>query len=362
MSLLSRYLMRQNAFLLFSILVAGTGLYLLTDLFERLDNLLEGSAGIGIILTYFAVKLPSIVAQILPAVFLLSFVLQFNFLERSRELIAMEAGGISPVVLVRFILLYGFVWTLAQFMFGQVLGVAGEKLAARVWQEEIQGRTAEDVALKGLWFTEKDMIVHVGEAFPTLGRGENILVYVLGSNRTDITEIIKAKTFVTESGFWKLDKGEHLIPEKFSATPFEELRIALTQDLKDFQVGEKSAIRPGQLTLFELGETIARLQAAGSNVEQLLTAWHGKLSYAASIMVMGLLGLAVARTTSNIYKAIVLAILFVFFYYSLNVFCSSMGGRGILSPFVGSWSANIFFFCFAAAWLAWPVLRRKFGS
>ncbi len=44
MSLLTRYLVRNNLFLLFVILLIGTGLYVLTDLFERLDYFLVNHA------------------------------------------------------------------------------------------------------------------------------------------------------------------------------------------------------------------------------------------------------------------------------------------------------------------------------
>ena len=46
MKLLFRYLVRNNAFILLPTLGVGIGLYLLTDLFERLDNFVEaGGAG-----------------------------------------------------------------------------------------------------------------------------------------------------------------------------------------------------------------------------------------------------------------------------------------------------------------------------
>ena len=102
MTLLSRYLIRQNLFLLFAILLMSTGLYLLTDFFERLDNFLESGTSAKMVLIFFSVKIPLIISQILPAVFMLAMVAQMNFLQRSRELIALTAGGISPMALVRF--------------------------------------------------------------------------------------------------------------------------------------------------------------------------------------------------------------------------------------------------------------------
>ena len=74
MSLLFRYIFLRHARLLMLIMGLGMGLYLLTDIVERVDIFIDAGSGIGLILQYFGVRLPSIMAQILPAVFLLATV------------------------------------------------------------------------------------------------------------------------------------------------------------------------------------------------------------------------------------------------------------------------------------------------
>ena len=95
MSLMSRYLLRQNLFLMFMVLGVGIGLYLLSDLFDRLDDFLEAGVSAKVAITYFVVKTPLIISQILPAVFLIACILQLCIMARSRELVALQAGGIS---------------------------------------------------------------------------------------------------------------------------------------------------------------------------------------------------------------------------------------------------------------------------
>lgn len=361
MKLLTRYLIRQNLFLLAIILLMGTGLYVLTDLFERLDNFLIGEVGPGTILIFFLVKLPSIISAILPAVYLIALVVQMNMLDRSRELVALSAGGISSSALVRFVIVYGLIWAVGQFLFAQVLGVAGERSATRIWQEKVRGSVLEEARIKGLWFTEQNRIVHIGVAYPVQQRGENILVYTLDATGVGIDSIIKAERFtIKKDDTWLLEKGGELVPARYATTAFESLELPLTQDLRAFQVRSHSGnVRPNQLSLLELSETIQRLERAGSNVESLRTAWHGKLAYAGSILVMGLLALLVTRLTSNIYKAIVLSLIIVFFYYGTNTISASMADKGILMPLVGSWFANAFFFLGSTFFLAWPGLRRR---
>ncbi|MDL2267501.1 LptF/LptG family permease [Desulfovibrio sp. OttesenSCG-928-G15] len=360
MTLLTRYLVRQNLFLVFTILLIGTGLYLLTDVFERLDHFLESEAGPVLMFSYFAVKLPMIISQILPAVFIIAVVVQMNFLRRSNELTALTAGGIAPGVLVRSILLYGLAWAVGQFAFAQLIGVEGERTANRIWQEDVKGRTAEEMSISGLWFTEKNKVIHVGKAYPGKQMGENILVYDLDGTGIEIKEIIKAKRFQLEKQGWRLEEGESLKPAEYALSNFDSLLLPLEQDLKVFQITTKTGAKPSELSLGELRDTIARLEASGSNVELLRTAWHGKMSYAFSLVIMGLLALIISRLTPSIYKAIFLSLIVVFFYYGINTFCMSMGEKGLVAPVIGAWFANVFFFGAGILWISLPALRKKY--
>lgn len=360
MTLLSRYLVKQNLFLLFVILLIGTGLYVLTDMFERLDDFLESGISGLMVVYFFLIKIPTIISLILPAVYLMSLIVQINFLERSRELVALSAGGISPAALFRFVFFYGIAWALAQLIFSQMLGVTGERIAARIWQEDVRGHIFEEIGIKGLWFTEGERIVHIGVAYPAKKRGDDITVYVLEASRAGISEIFRAKEFTIENdGFWHLRDGQRLEPASFSSTPFDETQIPLRQELRTFQVASGSGVKTNHLSLMELSDTISRLEQAGSNVEGLRTAWHAKLAYAMSLVVMGVLALIVSRITPSIYKATALSILIVFFYYFTNTMSVSMGEKGLLSPLMGAWFANTVFFLGGLLWLGGPAIMRR---
>ena len=72
MSLLARYIFLRHARLLLLIMCLGLGLYLLTEIVEKVDIFIDNGAGLDLVLRYFACRLPGIIAQILPAVFLLA--------------------------------------------------------------------------------------------------------------------------------------------------------------------------------------------------------------------------------------------------------------------------------------------------
>ena len=142
MSLLFRYLTKNNAMILLPTLAVGIGLYVLTDLFERLDNFIEAGLSVGMVLTYFIVKMPLVISQILPVIFLLSAVIQLCIMARSRELTALQAGGISLGVVANSMILCGIFWGSVQLGFSEYLGVAGERESPASGRKKSARRTS----------------------------------------------------------------------------------------------------------------------------------------------------------------------------------------------------------------------------
>ncbi len=359
MTLLHRYMVRQNLFLLLLVLVAGTAIYLLTDIIERMDVFLDAGLGFKEILLYCLLKTPTIISQILPAVFLLAMVLQLNILDRSRELIALRAGGLSPLVLARFVLVYGLFWAVAQLFFSQAAGAAGEQAASRMWQEQVRGNDLSQKTISGLWFTEGARVIHIDTAYPNQGKGLGLLIYRLDDQGLGIEEIVRAESFTIEKDDWRLQNAMYILPGSFSSERRPEMTLPLKQDLKAFGTVE-AMNRPTEMPLWELSALISRLKKSGSNVEGLRTAWHGKLAYAASIVAMGLVALVISQVTGNIYKAMGLSLLGAFLFYSLNTWCSALGSKGIVPPMVGGWLGVLLPTGACLFVLFLPNLRRSF--
>lgn len=107
MSLLFCYLTKNNVMTLLPTLAVGIGLYVLTDLFEHFGNFIEAGLSVGMVLTYFIVKVPLVTSQVLPVIFLLSTVIQLCIMARSHKLMALQAGGISLGVMANSMILCG---------------------------------------------------------------------------------------------------------------------------------------------------------------------------------------------------------------------------------------------------------------
>ena len=348
MNLLTRYLLRGNLFLLFSILLIGTGLYVLTDLFERLDHFIDASFGLFNILFFYAVKVPFIVGQILPAVFLIAIIVQFCLMAKARELVALESGGVSPLVFLRFVIFYACIWAVAQFVLVQVLGIEGDKLATKIWREDIKGDDATDAKIEALWFTEGAYVVYLGETNLKQGKGKDFLAYKLSKDDTRLLQMVRAQSFVVEDKTWTLYDATVITPETYGYVHEPEMTLPLEQDISAFLAFEPGT-KPSRLPAWHLRDAIQGLERSGSNVEVLRTSYYSHFAYAASVIVMGVLGLAITLWRNNVYLAVGIGLVCTFFYYAATTMCVSLGEKGVWAPLVAAWLPTGVFFSLGVA-------------
>ncbi|MDR2891671.1 MAG: LptF/LptG family permease [Deltaproteobacteria bacterium] len=352
MTLLNKYLLRRNIFLLFSLLTVGAGIYVLTDLFQRIDVFLDAGHGVGLILLYFLVKLPLIVSQILPSIFLLALVLQLALMRKSRESMALEAGGVSPAAMLRFVLVYALLWSCLQFAFAQVLAVQGERYSGEIWQSEVKKREAQYYAIEDLWFTSGDYVIHLKQAWPNSEKATGVTIYELTRDGLGLVRSIRAKEAATSGNGWTLSDVEITRPGVFGHYRVPGETLPVHQDLLTFKTFEPKSY-PSEMSLTDLWSNIARLEQAGSNVEALRTEFHRRFAYAASLLVMGMLALLINMRTDKLYLAVFYAMLCTFVFYASSSFFGTLGENGKLPPPLAAWSTNALFALVAG----WYLLR-----
>ncbi len=355
MMLLHRYFLKNNLYILLLCLAIGVGVYLLADLFDRLDDFIEAGCSSSIIFTYFIVKIPLIISQILPAVYLVSVLLLLTLMARSNELVALQAGGISFARIVRFFVVYSLIWSFLQLGFSQYLGVWGEERAGLIWKEDVRKTQMDRRILHNVWFKDGRYIVKLENVMPAQQHGWGITVYVLKEGKLEWKRIIRATYFRVEKKDWLLRNVSVLSPSGFVYEKLQQLRVDIGRNLKAF-IAMDPHRDPTQLPLWQLGDVIATLQVSGSNVESLRTVWHQKVAYAFSLLVMGLIALALVSLWENIYLNIVLGMLLSFAYYGVTIVFVSAGEKGFIHPFIAAWAGNIVFMLLASGRLIWYML------
>ncbi|OEU70241.1 MAG: LPS export ABC transporter permease LptG [Desulfovibrio sp. S3730MH75] len=359
---LAGYVLKENMFLMVVCLGVGTGIYLLSDLFDRLDDFIEAGLGIGIILRYFMVKMPLIFSQILPAVFLLAMLIQLCVMAKNKEMLALRTGGLSLGWFVRFFIIYAVFWSMGQLMFSQVIGVYGEQEAFRIWKEDVRKSQLDKRVLRNIWFREGKYIVEADEVMPFGNKAKDITVYEFGEDNSQILKVITSESAeVSEKYGWKLENAVELSPDRFSSRKHPIYTMPIKLNLKVFKAVDPGA-DPAQLPLWQLDDVIDQLQKSGSNVNRLKTAWHSKWSYAFSLLAMALVSLALITISENVYLNIGLGLAFTFTYYALFMIGASAGDSGVLPPIIAAWIGNIVISVLASLRLAWVLIPESAGK
>jgi len=356
MSLLARYIFLRHARLLLLIMCLGLGLYLLTEIVERVDIFIDNGAGMDLVLKYFACRLPGIVAQILPAVFLLATVVVLCLMGHSRELTALHAGGISFARVAAILVMCGAFWGVMQFSCSQFIGVQGDRYASYIWHEQVRKRDMSQKAIEDVWFTENGWTVSL-EKLRVDGSGWGLTAFHLKEGSASAVDVfLRAPEVKASTQGWVAKNAESVNPETFKREDKESVLLPIYQDPELFFTTTSTSLQ--QLPLWQLGDVIQQLGEAGSNVEGLRTVWHGKIAYAASLMVMALLGAAIVSWNSNIYIAVAISMAGTFLLYALTMFGESLGQMGTLPPFLAAWGPDILLLTVALSRLYFVSVRR----
>ena len=356
MSLLFRYIFQRHARLLLLIMCLGLGLYLLTEIVERVDIFIDNGAGMGLVLKYFACRLPGIVAQILPAVFLLATVVVLCLMGHSRELTALHAGGISFARVAAILVMCGTFWGAMQFACSQFVGVQGDRYATQIWQEQVRKRDMSKKSIDDVWFMDNGWTVSL-ESPRADGQGTGFTAFhVKEGSSSEVDIVVRAPSVQASAEGWEVRDAVRISPESFQREEKERLMLPIRQDHELFFTTTSTSLQ--QLPLWQLGDVIRQLGDAGSNVEGLRTVWHGKIAYAASLMVMALLGAAIVSWNSNIYIAVAVSMAGTFLLYALTMFGESLGQMGSLPPIMAAWGPDMLLLAVALSRLYFVSVRR----
>ena len=353
-SLLTRYLLRQNLYYVIMAMLAGTAVYLLIDVFDRMDKFIDAGVSGKLIAAYFLVKIPLIISQILPATFLLSTLVQLCVMAKNREYLALQAGGISPARLVAVVISLGLLWGGVQLIFSQAVGVHGERYAVSLWREYVDGSGDKNRVLRQLWFWNENRAVYLDEVNIETKNGRDVSIYTLSDDGNAVKEVIRADSVTVHDNFWALHNATVYNTDGYIQAAHQEIDFSIRQKLKTLTVlSETSDLNA--MSIWQLGEAMNRLEKAGSNLESLRTLWHSRLAYAASLVVMGLIAVSLMLWRDNVYINAGLSLGIVFIFYTIFTVGITAGQKGLLPPVMAVWGGLLLFSLFCGAYILWKV-------
>jgi LPS export ABC transporter permease LptF/LPS export ABC transporter permease LptG len=342
--ILDRYLVKRM--LSFLVLIASSVLLLawLIDV-RGLSEFITNKDKLHLLVTYLLNQSPGVLIMLLPLAVLMTALISFAMLERTNELTAMKASGISLYRISMPALAVGLgacviLWGLGE---GVVPVTSRKALAARDAIKGVTSRGVTSTVDVWLFAPGKRQLYHfrywdakkkefLGFSVYSLAKDEFRLASRFFCKRAVFTA--PGKLDYNKGWIWRRDPAR-----AFESKPSGTLDLGVTQDyfvLPTFLEGQYFSSR-------QLKQLIAELRQKGYPVHQQRVDYYQKLSDATAPLVLLMLGLPFAFVSGrkgSLY-GIAIALGLSILYYALGAVFNSVGAMQWLDPAVAAWAPTV---------------------
>lgn len=346
MTLLDRYINR--LFIVrFAMLLAGLGsLVTAIDLLANFDDIIADGGGISLV-RYGALRLPDIVARLLPFCVLIAALLTLTGLVLHREFVIIAGSGISQFRMMVAFLPTIAVAALGQFyLVDQLVPVTSRALHA--WGLGEYGAGSDDGESAVTWARDRQTVVRVRRMDSEANTLHGVTIFHRDSDGA-LTERIDAATARRENGAWMLRDAVRITIPDGIVTRLPRLRWNGKLRIADM---ETLSLHPRELTLRELQARLA-LASFGNRPRYVYETWRDKrVATPLKTVLMLLFAVPLVQRFqrdrgAGLTLAIGVASGFVFFVF--DEFLLSIGEAGLLPPAVSAWAPMAMFACLAGA-------------
>ncbi|HEY0271297.1 MAG TPA: LPS export ABC transporter permease LptG [Sphingomonas sp.] len=302
------------------------------------------------VLHYVALRLPQIVAFILPFSVLLGTLITLVTLNQGSEVIAMKAAGVSAHQILAPLVLASIGISIFAFAFNDRV-VTHSTAALNAWEAVDYGPVPN--ARNGstdIWVRQGDDMIHAA-----IVSGHGIGVRLTGVTVFDRDGGALKRIFTSAAA------APSLSPDGRTVTGWTSRNVTAF----DVAAGRKSDmprldfgtdVSPDQFTLadvsaderslLDLGGAINDLKAAGRPTGPLETSWWHKLSSPLSSVLMPLLAGVAAfglARSGRLFVRAVIGMVLGFTYFVADNFALAMGNLGAYPPLLAAWSPFLLF-------------------
>jgi lipopolysaccharide export system permease protein len=350
MKIIDRYIIREFILPFIYCLVVFISLYVIVDLFSRLDNIFKHQVEWLMLIKYYTAFLPIIFVRTSPMAALLSTLYVLGNLNKYNEIVALKACGLNIWRLALPFFCLGLIISVVTLLINDRIIPQANLISTTVKEEYLdkekkqhQEKIIENIAI----YSTYNRLIHVSKFFVQ----KNLLqeITILEQNQDErVTAKIQAKEGKWINGNWVFfncvvynfaNETEEIEEPIF----YKKMIIDIEEKPQDFLRRESSA---ELMNYRKLKGYIKRLSGSSANiVQKLLVQLHHKISFPFVNVVIMFLAIPFALSAQGTGKiaSIGLCIFIAFFYYIIEALSLTLGKRGSISPFLSAWFANFLF-------------------
>jgi lipopolysaccharide export system permease protein len=354
MRILDKYIAKYFILPLLYCILAFIVLYVIIDIFGRLDEILKQNIQLGILWDYYISMIPLIIIQTTPVASLISTMQVLGTLNKYGEITAMRSAGISIYRILLPFIYIGFAITILIFGVSEKILPQSMRKAESIKENYIENidknksvnkKTISNIALCG----KNNRLIFI-DNFDISSKTAAGITILEQDKKDNVSLKINAHEAKWIGGKWlfsniltyKLDdKGAVIDSPEF----FQE-KIIPMESPKDLIAKGTNYEYMG---FHDLSNYIKNFSEASPKlIARLRVDLHQKISLPFTSLVVILIGAGFALRTRQRGKATALlgigmSIVIGFIYYAFMASCIALGKSGTLPPFLSAHLANILF-------------------
>lgn len=346
MKLIHRYILRLFVRNFLAFLAIATFLFLIIDFFDRIDNILEEDASIGLIFGYFFYKIPELASLVTPIAMLVAVLFSIGTLARNFEITAMRASGMTIYWLARPVFMVGIVVSIITLIAHETLIPFCSRRSDEIYNIDIKKKHESGT------YSVKDVWWRSGSDFYSISNFDSRTSTLLDLSRFrfspefEVTERIDAKKvgWVDNILKWSMYGVEEytFAPDRtVQRRTLDRLALPINEQPKDFY---RVRVDPDTMGYIDLNQYIKRLSTDGLSTKGYEADLAAKLAYPFVSFILVLIALPFSlkpARSGNLAVSFVAGLTIGFLYFVVHSFSVSLGRAELISPLIAAWMANL---------------------
>lgn len=352
--ILDEYVLKEFIATFVLVLVTFVMLMLLFTFFELLGDIIRNHSPLVVVGEYLLNLTPSMIYTITPLSVLIAVLVVFGVLNRSSELTAMKATGMSLYRMVVPVLVIACVLATALFVFDEVyLPRANRRQEAL--RNVIKGRPAQTVEHPGEnWIFGQQKPGQGGSIFyyeffdATHDSFGNISIFEFNPGSFSISKRIFASSALWDPRLnqWVFDNGWERTFSGSEISAYRPFAISEFQEIREQpQYFKKEELLSSEMSFSELSAYIHDLSQSGFDTMRLRVQLNRKLAYPLITLVMAVLAVpfALSMGRRGSLAGIAVAIGVAIAYFVVDGTFEAMGSVHMLPAVLAAWSPDVVF-------------------
>ena len=344
-SILDLYLGRGFLRTFFSSLLIMTALFMIVDIFDRMDTFVDSEASFWIIVLYILYKAPLSISRIVGFATLFSTLFSLGMLARTQEITAMRASGLRVQRIALPLLGLSFAICVATFFLNESLVPAFSHRADTIYKTEIKRKQQQSLfGNRDIWIRGEGSFINVDHFDANTNALEGVTIFALNRDFS-----LKGFIEIPESKWngkqweapnaveWRFLPNGKMTQQRLDTPP------PIAETPEDLQLLARDA---SEFTYFDLQKQISDMKAKGIDTTAYEVDLQIKLAlpFISPLMVLLALPFALKKHISGgVALSFGVAMVIGFGYWVLIAFCISLGHSAALPPWLAAWSPNLIF-------------------